>query len=337
MKAVPVKKLPSKRISVLAIQITDKNDTTFYVTAIPAKTLFSCSYISRADEDPIKGYQRLLNKSRTKQIADYLNQGQLIPGAIILSTQPAAKLEYDSKTHHLHFTISPKSFLVIDGQHRLFGASEANNTITLPVSILCGLTQELEVQYFNDINGEQRGVPRTLQLEIEKFLVAAESNDQIRIKLFHALNERPDSPLLGRMSATKSVQGKLTHVPFKAAIDPLLDEPIMKRLDFDQKVQLLLNFLKAVEAILVESTGDSKKLSNAAFFQALFIAFKGITQVVVERYQNYKEESFKSILTPLENIDWSVHSGTNRASIQALSKHILDLVSAGGKVSNELL
>jgi DGQHR domain-containing protein len=337
MKAQPVKKLPPKKISVLAIQIKDKNEDCFYVTAIPAKTLFSCCYISRADEDPIKGYQRLLNKSRTKQIADYLNQGQLIPGAIILSTQPDAKLEYDSKTHHLHFTVTPKSFLVIDGQHRLYGASEANSVITLPVSILCGLTQELEVQYFNDINGEQRGVPRTLQLEIEKFLVAAESNDQIRIKLFHALNERPDSPLLGRMSATKSVQGKLTHVPFKAAIDPLLDEPIMKRLDFDQKVQLLLNFLKAMESILVESMGDAKKLSNAAFFQALFIAFKGITQVVVERHQNYKEESFKDVLRPLENIDWSVHSGTNRASIQSLSKHILDLVSAGGKVSNELL
>jgi DGQHR domain-containing protein len=331
------KKPPVKKISALAIKIQDEDDLKFYVTAISAKVLYSCCYISRADEDPESGYQRLLNKGRTKQIAEYLDQGDLIPGAIILSTQPEAELTYDASTHHLHFKVTPKSFLVIDGQHRLFGASEAKKDVVLPVSILCGLSQALEVQYFNDINGEQKGVPRTLQLEIEKFLVPPGSKDQLRIKLFHELNDRTDSPLCGRMSATKSVQGKLTHVPFKTAIDPVLDSPIMKRMDFNQQVQLLLNFLKATESVLISSMGDSKKLSNAAFFQALFGAFNGILQQVAERHQNYKEESFKNVLAALENIAWDRHSGTNRASIQALSKHILDLIAVGGKISNELL
>jgi DNA sulfur modification protein DndB len=243
-----------------------------------------------------------------------------------LSAQPAASLEYKPDEKAISFVLNPKSFLVIDGQHRLFGASESKTDITFPVSIMTGLSLEEEVQYFNDINGEQKGVPRTLQLEIEKFLVSDESKEKIRINLFHALNERPESPLCNRMSATKSVQGKLTHVPFKSAIDPLLDQKPLHELDFDGKVKLLINFLKAVEGLLITSLKSSDKLSNAAFFQAIFGAFKMFALLTNERHHNYDEKSFRDVLTPLESINWELHSGTNRKAITAFTKHIVDLV-----------
>ncbi len=282
--------------------------------------------MSRADQDPQRGYQRLLSSGRARQIAEYLDAGKVIPGALILSAQDSAKFEYDAQHNIVSFVLHRKAFLVIDGQHRLFGASQSKNDVTFPVCIMTELSLEEEVQYFNDINGEQKGVPRTLQLEIEKFLVPEDSKEKTRIKIFHALNERPESPLCNRMSATKSVQGKLTHVPFKSAIEPLLDQKPLQNLDFESKLKLLINFLKAVEGLLVKSLNSSEKLTNAAFFQAIFGAFRTIALVTHERHNNYEEESFKQVLAPLENIKWDLHSGTNRMAISAFTKHISDLV-----------
>jgi hypothetical protein len=97
-------------------------------------------------------------------------------------------------------------------------------------------------------------------------------------------------------------------------------------LDFNGKVNILINFLKAVENVLLASLNSADKLSNAAFFQALFGEFKTIAMLTRERHGDYKTESFQKTLHPLENIAWDYHSGTNHQSIVGLSKHIVDLI-----------
>lgn len=312
-------------------------DVEHYITAIPAKKLYKVCFVSRADEDPKEGFQRTLGESRAKSIAAYLDQGNIIPGSIILSAKPEAHLTFDEDDGTISYRQKPKAFFVIDGQHRLFGAEQATSNVVLAVSILTSLDLPEEARYFNDINGEQKGVPRTLQLEIQKFTEPQESPEHLRIKIFHELNSRPDSPLVNRLSATKSVQGKLTHVPFKNAVQPLFNDALFQALNDEQKILLLINFLSATEDILVESLGDSKKLSNAAFFQALLFAFPGILQHVTMQYHNYKKESFKAVLKPLKNIDWSRYSGTNRKEIEKLKSHIGNLVAKDAKISDDLL
>jgi DGQHR domain-containing protein len=329
----------AKIVSWPAIKLpTDPNSkVAHYLTAIPAKKLFKVSYVSRADEDPKEGFQRTLSESRAKSIAEYLDTGNIIPGAVILSAKAEGELAFNARKQTLSYREMAKAFFVIDGQHRLFGAERANKEVMLAVSILTDLDLPEEARYFNDINGEQKGVPRTLQLEIQKFTEPKESPDQLRIKIFHALNTRPDSPLVNRLSATKSVQGKLTHVPFKNAVQPLFDDALFQAMTDDQKIQLLVNFLSALEDILMESLGDTKKLSNAAFFQAVFFAFPGILQQVSMQYGKFKKESFKEVLKPLAGIDWGRHSGTNSKEIQKLSRHIGQLVAKNAKISDELL
>lgn len=333
------KKKPVKIVSWPAIKLPagSNGDVEHYLTAIPAKKLYKVCFVSRADEDPEEGFQRTLGEARAKRIAEYLDAGNIIPGSIILSAKPEAKLTFDEGAGTISYRQKPRAFFVIDGQHRLFGAEQANSTVVLAVSILTSLDLQEEARYFNDINGEQKGVPRTLQLEIKKFTEPPESPDHIRIKIFHELNTRPDSPLVNRLSATKSVQGKLTHVPFKNAVQPLFADALFQALNDEQKILILINFLSATEDILVESVGDSKKLSNAAFFQALFFAFPGILQHVTMQYHNYKKESFKAVLKPLRGIDWSRHSGTNRKEIEKLKTHIGQLVAKNAKISDDLL
>jgi DGQHR domain-containing protein len=324
MKRAPTK--THKRSEFPAIQIPTVSDTKLYVSAMPVSLLSKVCGVSRADEDSKTGYQRLLNHGRLRQIAEYLDEGKIIPGSLIISAQSAAHLEFDKAKSLISFSASPKSFLVIDGQHRLFGAKESKSDHTFSVSIMDGLTLEEEVQYFMDVNGEQKGVSRTLQLEIVKFLAPQGSIDELRIKIFHALNERPESPLCAKMSATKSVKGKLTHIPFKAAIEPLLSLKPLQDFDFEGKVAILISFLKAVENILNLSQDSSDKLTNAAFFQAIFSEFRAIALLAHTSHQSYDEHAFSKVLAPLEGIKWDLHSGTNRKAITAFGRHINELI-----------
>jgi DNA sulfur modification protein DndB len=318
-----------------AIPIT-YNDITFYMTVIPSNILFESSKVSRADEDKEKGYQRLLNSKRAKDIADYINNGNVIPGAIILSAQKEALMQFDHKSKLLTYYFVPNAFIVIDGQHRLYGMHQSEQNIPLAVCLFEHLDLQEEAQYFYDINSTQKPVPRTLQEELTKFLAKPESTDEIRQRLFHELNEQPTSPLSGRMSPTKNIPGKLTHVSFKDAINPLLENALFKKMDFDDKFKMLINFLSAVEDVLIESEGNSKRLTMAVFFQALFRVFDDICDLVLMKFGNYQKESFLDIVSPIGGIDWERYKGTNNQAIKALTEEIKNLVASRAELRDGL-
>lgn len=335
-KTAPRKATAVQRLSFPAIPIVQSEGKRFWIASLPSNKLFEIAKISRAAEDPKRGYQRLLDDKRAKRIAKYFDDGGAIPGSIILSAQSNADFLFDDRTKSISFLAQKGAFVVIDGQHRLYGAGLAQRSVPLPVAIFSGLDLEDEVQYFMDVNGEQKGVPRTLRLEIIKFLTPEEHPEQIRVRLFHELMTRADSPLCNRMSPTTSVVGKLSHVAFKSAVGPILDLPGVKRMTFEQKSQILINFLSAVEDVLIETRGDSKKLSNAAFFQAIFDAFPAVMQMVLETHKNYKTDSFADILDPMKELDLDAYPGTNKESIAALSSKIKELLNKSASVSNEM-
>jgi len=309
-----------------AIPIT-YNDITFYMTVIPSKILFESSTVSRADEDKERGYQRLLGLKRAKDIAGYINAGNVIPGALILSAQKEANMQFDHKSKQLSYYLVPNAFIVIDGQHRLYGTHQSEQNIPLAVCIFENLALEEEAQYFYDINSTQRSVPKTLQLELTKFIAKPESKDKVRQRLFQELNEQPTSPLSGRMSPTKRIPGKLSHVSFKNAINPLLESALFKKMDFEDKTKMLINFLSAIEDVLIESEGDSKRLTMAVFFQALFGAFDDICGLVMMKFGNCQKESFLDIVAPIGEIDWERYKGTNNQVIKELIEEIKSQVA----------
>ena len=296
-----------------------------YLTTMKASELFERAKVSRADTDPEEGYQRLLSESRAKNIAKYLDEGRVIPGSIILSANKEIGLSFDSEKNLL--TLPDECyFLVIDGQHRLYGAHYAEDkNVILPVCIFHGLSLSEEIQYFLDVNSTQKGVPKTLRIELTKFLSEPGSKDDIRLQLFKLLNTELESPLCGRMSATQSIAGKISNVSFQDAIDPILEIPIVKNYNFDDKYKLLLNFLKAIENVLILTLGDSKKLSTTAFFLAMFKNFENICGYAIMKHKNYKAESFEDILSePFKLIEFDKFSGSNNQTISQLASEIKD-------------
>lgn len=309
------------------------DDIECYVSAMTAKKMVEIATVSRISEDADKGYQRHLDQKRVKEITSYINNGNIIPGSIILSVQKGCIANYDESNNKLDITLSDGSFLfVIDGQHRLYGASLCEQEVNLPVCIFTGLDIKQEIQYFLDINSYQRGVAKTLRLELLKFLSEPESKDDIRNRLFTDLNTDIASPLYNKMSPTVSIEGKLTHVPFQEALDPLLNGNILKQFNYESKKMLIVNYLLAVEYMLKKMEGNSSRITNAMFFQAIFKVFDDVCSMSLIHYQNYKESSFIEILDGITRLDFTKFAGSNNQAKNAMVKEMKDLLNVKSNV-----
>jgi DNA sulfur modification protein DndB len=316
------------------------SDTQCYVTVMNSKDIFNISKVSRVDSDPKEGYQRLLNKKRADDITKYLTDGNIIPGSIILSAQEGCSIGYDEATNKISVNTENGGLFVIDGQHRLYGASLCENDVLLPVCIFVGLDLKQEVQYFLDINSNQKGVPKTLRIELLKFLSEPESSEALLIKLFKSLGEDFDSPLFGKTTATTSVPGKVSHVPFQNALGSLIEGKTLRKFDFEKKTILIKNYLSAVSITLIEMEGSDKRLTSSAFFQAVFSIFEDVCSYSLTYYRNYSQSSFEQVLQGIQKIDFDKHSGSNQQTISQMASELqtlLDIHSATLDEPNDLL
>lgn len=304
-----------------------------YISKLKGKFLKNIAKVSRADDidDQGKnGYQRHLDERRSKSIANYIDSGLLIPGSIILSYKDTPT--FDQETNDLTLKLTNNNLLVLDGQHRLYGASFAKNDIDLPICIICNLTAKEEIQYFLDINSNQKGVSRTLQHELTKYLLDDQSSPEaIRLKLFDMLFEDESSPLLGRMTKTQSLSGKISHVPFEKALNPILNNKnsmFYKISDIDQKYSLIRNYLMSFSKILKETYNDDRILTTSAYFEAIFKIFDKVCDYSYFNFKNFKEDSIYQIIDCLKTIDLEKYSGSNQQTIIKLSTAMGDLVDS---------
>lgn len=302
-----------------------RNGVGFYLTALPARALYEISRVERISENPDEGFQRQLDVPKSRKIAKYL-QDKVIPGAIILSVQQETEAVYHVDSGELELKSPDRSLLVIDGQHRLYGAylaSESGVDVQLPVCILTNLSRLEEVQYFIDINSTQKGVPKTLRIELTKFLAEQGSIEQIRLRLFKDLNSDPQSVLFGKLSAEQKGPGYLSHVPFEIAINKVLELPRVKGLQYEDQKTLIDNYLYGVDFNLKE-IGVQNKLTQSAFFQAVFRVFNSFCEQALIVGQNYKKETFAKVFECLAKIDFEHHTGTNEDAISRLEKDLID-------------
>jgi DNA sulfur modification protein DndB len=117
------KKAPEKtlRASYRALLLT-QNGRRFYFATIPVDELSPFCFVARRDEAPAIGFQRSLNEPRADDIAKYLAVGSgSIPSNIVLSAQSIATLRNDPRAGSISFVPTQGAFLVLDGQHRLWG------------------------------------------------------------------------------------------------------------------------------------------------------------------------------------------------------------------------
>jgi DGQHR domain-containing protein len=129
---VPKIKIPASRVR--------QGDLVLYTTSLRVKELVSPGFYNVETLDPDdthqKGYQRLLNKARAKQLADYIVQGQdshdaFLSTSVFLATDK--NITFDETNNTIEFDVAfVGPFSVVDGQHRLKGlkmAAEKDNRV----------------------------------------------------------------------------------------------------------------------------------------------------------------------------------------------------------------
>jgi DGQHR domain len=303
-----------------ALSLTQNNQKFYFVT-IPAEDIFPYCYVSSREEDPIKGFQRTLNIERAMDISRYLDDSRgSIPTNIVLSAQKESLFTYNSKTKSVRYKRLPRAFLVLDGQHRLFGYGLAKKRHRVPVAIYEGLSRKVEATLFIDINTTQRGVPAALLLDIKQLAEKETVLESYLRKLFDKMNSDSKSPLFGLLSASKSATSKISRVTFNRAVAQLLRNPVTSQLSEASQYVLIRNYFRAVERSLV----NTKLLRKKAYFEAFCEFFEEVARISRERFQNYKEESLAEVLAPLINIDLENLPAQGRSTI---TKHaVLDVL-----------
>jgi len=292
-----------KPASYRALLVT-QNGRRFYFATIPVAELFPYCFVARRDEDPIQGFQRELNESRANDIATYLSSGTgSIPSNIILSAQSVAKLKYQPRAGSISFVPQDHAFLVLDGQHRLWGYQKCKTRHRVPVAIYSGLSRAEEAKLFIDINTTQRGVPAALLLDIKQ-IAATESDKEHQLReLFDKLKADTSSPLAGKLSPAKSLTGRISRVTFNRAVSAALVSGVLLDADMDNRYRLIVNYLKAFESELPD--GSKGLLVRSAYFEAIFDVLDEVVRNSLNLHGNAKQESIQDVVRPLAQLTLS--------------------------------
>jgi DGQHR domain-containing protein len=269
----------------------------FYTLTVHSDVLARTCFVTTRYEDPKMGFQRLLDKERAQQIAEYIDNGLgTIPNSIILSAQPEAMLKVVGRGKALEFRDTQKSFLILDGQHRVYGFSLAKTSLRVPVVVYNGLSRKDESRLFIDINTKQRPVPNELPLDIKQLAEYETDTEQQLREIYDMFNTDSSSPLLGMLSPSERMPGKISRVTFNAAVKPLVN--LFGGRETPEIFHALSGYLQAF--ITAAASINAKEcITNPTVFRAIMLLFPDVAQRVQDRHGRlYTVENFDEVLEP---------------------------------------
>lgn len=270
----------------------------FYSLTIPSDVLARTCFVVDRDEDPIEGFQRLLDRDRAQQIADYIDAGfGTIPTSVVLSAQAISEFSYDSKKRTVKFKDTPKTFLVLDGQHRIYGFHLAKSELRVPVVVYGDLSRIDESRLFIDINTKQKPVPNELLLDIRKL---ADYRNDIETKLgdiFDLFATEPTSPMLGLMSPSKRKKQHISRVTFNSAVKSILS--IFGEASSSDMYNVLAAYISAFMN-QIENTSIQLDVTQPIVFKTIMNIFPDIAQRTSDRFgKNYHADDFSAIIADM--------------------------------------
>ncbi len=196
---------------------------TYYSFSIEPEKLLKIGFVlhrNKANENMMPTYQRLIKKTRLKEIHTFIDEDKgYFPNSIIINIVSVKnkKLVFDQSNNQvpdaisrvgvLHLPKKYRSAYIIDGQHRLYGYSNSQykSSNTIPVVALVNLDRSEQVKLFMQINENQKAVPKDLRNTLDADLLWDSNSyiDQIRAlksKIAINLGENRKSPFFGKIS-----------------------------------------------------------------------------------------------------------------------------------------
>lgn len=304
----------TERVRYGSVSLVRQGEHKFFSLTMPTEMLAQTCFVSTRDEDVVKGFQRALDEKRAHEIAAYIDSGLgTIPSSIILSAQEDAELEYDPKSKSLSFKKDPKSFLIIDGQHRVYGFTLAKTAFRVPVVVYAGLSRRDETRLFIDINSKQKGVPAELLLDIKKLAEYEKNEDELLREIYDNFMDDTASSLYGRLSPASKAPGKISRSVFNTSLKPLIK--IFGDKSSSEIYQIMNAYLAAFKAGVLAKHKEEQLLFNSVFFRATCNFFLLVAPKVKDRFGAiYSTDNFYFFLDQVgDNIRSSKLKGTGSA------------------------
>lgn len=281
-----------------SVSLVKQAKVQFYTLTIPSEVLARTCKVTTRSEDPANGFQRELDSKRAQEIADYIDSGSgTIPSSVVLSAQPEADLKIVGRGKTLEFNDTKGAFLILDGQHRVYGFSKAKTSLRVPVVVYNGLSRKEETRLFIDINTKQKPVPSQLLLDIKNLADLETDIEQTLRDIFDLFSKKRKSALNGKMAPSEAARNKINRVTFNQSVKPLLTlftdrEPL-------EIYEILNAYLIAVNEELSNKTSE-QVLTKPVVFRAILGLFKAVAQRNVDRFGHvYTPETFKEIIAPV--------------------------------------
>jgi DGQHR domain-containing protein len=225
------------------------------------------------------------------------------------------------------------AFLVLDGQHRLWGYQKCRIRHRVPVAIYNGLSRAEEAKLFIDINTTQRGVPAALLLDIKQVAQLESIMEQTLRTIFDRLNQDSESPLVGKLSPSKSVTGKISRVTFNRALGLALGSGALLDAEEEQRYRLIRNYLNAYDAEL----SDKVLLTRSSFFEAIFQIFDTVIQSAISNSKNVKQSAIQKVIRPLARLNYQGSGGHALLDKRTIANLMLSTLRTKTSISDEML
>lgn len=209
----------SLKVPAVAVRL---GPTRCFSFALSPEKLLKIAYVShraKGSATDVNTYQRLLRRSRLKDIKDYIiNRGGYFPTNIVLNISSRKALQFDKaavpsnvdasigEIGWLTLPAEYKAAWIIDGQHRVFAYANTEAARRAELSVLAfeNLKESEQARLFVDINAKQKSVKQNLLVELwaELHWNSEEPDDRIRAiisKMVLSLDADPLSPFYNKI------------------------------------------------------------------------------------------------------------------------------------------
>jgi DGQHR domain-containing protein len=274
-----------------------------------------------------EGYQRRLDLVRARLFTKYVaNPDNISPPAVLLSVRES--VEFKSKDGKYGILSIPDSSILyeVDGQHRIEGLREAvkrdqiDSDFALPVIIICPVKlgekeatnpRFCEAKQFVVINRTQKTVRSDLsdrfiarlapeQREELEVLGAVETLErtQAAVQIADKLTNKARSPWQGRIKLPGKRGGGVSQRAFTNSLEPVLKDPILKTLEYDELIDALDQYWTAWKNLCPTAFDEPQhhviqKTTGLSVLHELFIE---AAKLLKSRGKEWTQDNFREVL-----------------------------------------
>jgi DGQHR domain-containing protein len=280
-----------------------------YCFVSDAKTLWNIVEINQRDPDKDEGYQRALSASRVSAIKKFIDKNNAIPLSILIALGDGSK--YDNEKKMLTIPNKPDAGWVIDGQHRLAGAHEAETEIEFAVIAILSANEREQIKQFITINQEAKGVPKSLYYDLLKHLPPDKSEADLSkeraVDIANELKKDEFSPFLNRIVITPPKSGEISLNNFVRKVSPLIGKNgFFKSYTITEQIKILNNYFVAFKNHFPQFFEyENPVFYKTIGFGALVNALPTIFQLTLKYHKGFTTNDIVKIVDNIADFDFN--------------------------------